>query len=115
MLVYCWGPGQQCRIHDLSGAHCILAVLKGEALKLRFERGGGGQIRAVSYQPLPTGAVSAAAPDELHIIANWLDPQCGLVTLQVHLSPRAALQTEPAPGVGAVPFEHLRQLAAPHI
>jgi cysteine dioxygenase len=114
-LVLCWRPGQHSPVHDHRGSRCTLAILAGEAIEVRFERDAADRLRAVSYQPLPTGAVTSSVDSDLHVVANWTRPSCDLVTLHVYSPPLRDMRIYPDAEVVPVPFEQLRRLDPPPV
>jgi cysteine dioxygenase len=112
-LVLCWRPGQFSPLHDHHGSRCGVSVLTGEATEVRFDRDASGRLRAVSYQALCAGTVTALADDDLHVVANWATPGRSLVTLHVYTPPLRDMRIYPASAVTPVPATQVAQLEPP--
>jgi cysteine dioxygenase len=111
VLLLCWRPGQHSPIHDHAGSQCALIVLAGKGTEVRFEREQRGRLQAVSYQPLPTGTVTASVADDLHVLGNWTNPPRNLVSLHVYSPPLDGMKTYPDGSV--TPTASIRRLPAP--
>ena len=92
ILVLCWNPGKESQIHDHSGAHCIMKVLKGrldETLYLWPEEGHTGPLTIEKETPYREDDV-AYIHDKigLHKIGNVTDEIA--ISLHLYTPPWAA-------------------------
>nr|WP_199064700.1 cysteine dioxygenase family protein [Chromobacterium sp. ASV5] len=85
LLLLCWLPGQQSRIHNHHGSRCGVLVVEGVASETAFETTPGGAAKAGAAHQMAAGSLLVNEHQDIHQIRNAHDRN--LVTLHLYSPP----------------------------
>jgi cysteine dioxygenase len=93
LLVLCWKNGQRSPIHDHTGSHCVVRVLRGKLTETRFAFAANGHVKAMGSRDYPPGSILASKDHDLHQISNLNSGLADLLTLHVYSPPLLQMGT----------------------
>ena len=85
LVVICWLPGQASAIHDHGRSNCLYLITDGEMREDLYVLGPDGKPKHTQARHFGRGAITIAAPTDIHRILN--DTRDNLVTVHLYSPP----------------------------
>ena len=86
-LILCWSSGQRSPIHNHSGSHCFVKIIKGTATEIQFAQSGCGLLFPNRIRELREDESCTCRDLEMHQMGNLQPDGQDLVTLHVYSPP----------------------------
>ena len=88
MLILCWRPGQESKVHDHQGSSCGFKVLKGTTTEVRYVPVAPASdiVRPVGMQLYHVDDLVLAEDTEIHRVSNESETE-ELITLHIYSPP----------------------------
>ena len=85
VVVICWLPGQASAIHNHGRSNCLYLITEGEMREDLYDLGADGKPKHTQARHFGRGAITIAAPTDVHRILN--DTRANLVTVHLYSPP----------------------------